>query len=119
MNPSINQQLSTSPGAPLAAWHVNCPVLKVMSFRIDIESEEADIILHVAGRLAGAAIEQLSDLCDPMDGRFVLELSKLKFADDAGVELIRTLCERGAKIHGASSFINLLIDGEAKWNDPI
>jgi hypothetical protein len=48
-----------------------------------------------------------------MKGRFVLELSKLKFADDAGTEVIRTLRERGAEIRGASSFIKLLINGES------
>lgn len=88
-----------------------------MSIRIDIESEGTATVVHVAGRLAGVAIEQLSYICDPMEERFVLELSKLRFADDAGVDLIRTLCDRGASIHGASSFINLLINGEAGCNN--
>jgi len=48
-----------------------------------------------------------------MKGRFVLDLSKLKFADDAGAEAIRSLRERGADIRGASIFIKLLINGEA------
>jgi hypothetical protein len=34
------------------------------------------------------------------------------FADDAGVEAIRTLREQGAEISGASSFIRLLISDE-------
>ncbi len=83
-----------------------------MEIRIDIESEGTDVVLHVSGRLAGPAIKQLSDACEPMEGRFVLDLSKLKFADDAGTEAIRTLRERGASIRGASSFIKLLINGE-------
>ena len=88
-----------------------------MSIRIDIESEGTAIVVHVAGRLAGVGVEQLSDICEPMEERFVLELSKLRFADDAGVDLIRTICNRGASVHGASSFINLLINGEAGCNN--
>ncbi len=83
-----------------------------MEIRIDIESEGPEPVLHVSGRLTGPAITQLSDVCEPIDGRFVLELSKLKFADDAGAELIRTLRERGAGIRGASYFIKMLINGE-------
>ena len=84
-----------------------------MEIRIDIESEGPDVVLIVAGRLTGPAITQLADVCEPMRGHFVLDLSKLKFADDAGAEAIRTLRERGADIRGASSFIKLLINGES------
>ncbi len=83
-----------------------------MDIRIDIESEGPEPVLHVSGRLAGPAITQLADVCEPMEGRFVLNLSKLKFADDAGAEVIRTLRERGADIRGASYFIKMLINGE-------
>ncbi len=83
-----------------------------MEIRIDIESEGSDVVLHVAGRLTGPAIAQLSEACEPMESHYVLDLSKLMFADDAGAEVIRTLCERGAEIRGASTFIKLLINGE-------
>jgi anti-anti-sigma regulatory factor len=84
-----------------------------MEIRIDIETEGPDVVLHVAGRLAGDAITQLTDVCEPMEGHYVLELSNLMFADDAGAEAIRTIRERGADIRGASSFIKLLINGES------
>jgi len=84
-----------------------------MGIRIDIESAGPDVVLHVAGRLTGYAIEQLSNACEPMEGYYVLDLSKLMFADDAGAEAIRTLRERGADIRGASSFIRLLINSES------
>ncbi len=80
--------------------------------RIDLESEGTDVVLHVAGRLTGPASSQLSEACEPMEGRLVLDLSKLRFADDARAEVIRTLREKGAHICGASSFIKLLINGE-------
>ena len=84
-----------------------------MDIRIDIETEGPDVVLHVSGRLAGDAITQLTDACEPMEIQYVLDLSKLMFADDAGAEAIRALCEGDAEIRGASSFIKLLINGEA------
>jgi len=83
-----------------------------MDIRIDKEIEGNAIVLHVAGRLAGDAVAQLTDVCELVDDHYVLDLSKLMFADDAGAESIRALCERGADIRGASSFIKLLISGE-------
>ncbi len=85
-----------------------------MDIRIDIESEGPDVVLHVAGRLTGPAITQLSEACEPMESHYVLDLSKLKFADDAGAEAIRNYCEKGANIRGASSFIKLLINGGSR-----
>ena len=84
-----------------------------MDIRIDIETEGPDVVLHVSGRLAGDAITQLTDVCEPMESHYVLDLSKLMFVDDAGAEVIRALRERGAGIRGASTFVRLLIDGES------
>ena len=84
----------------------------VMNFRIDMDTESAGVVLHVAGRLVGDAITQLTDVCEPIEGPYVLDLSKLMFADDEGAEVIRTLRESGAEIRGPSPFIKLLIDGE-------
>ena len=65
-----------------------------MEIRIDIETEGPDVVLHVSGRLAGDAIAQLTEVCEPIESHYVLDLSKLMFADDAGAEAIRTLRER-------------------------
>jgi anti-anti-sigma regulatory factor len=82
-----------------------------MSIRIDIESDGPHVVVDVAGRLTGSEIAELLSVCEQMEGQFVLDLSKLKFADDDGVEVIRRLGEEGTRIRGASSFINLLING--------
>jgi len=84
-----------------------------MNIRIDIESEGPEVVLHVAGRLTGSTTPQLSDVCESMEGPYVLDLSKLMFADDTGAEVIRTLREEGADVRGASSFIKLLINSES------
>jgi hypothetical protein len=85
-----------------------------MGIRIDIELEGPATVCHVAGRLTGLAIAQLADACESIEGHYVLDLSKLMFVNDAGAEVIRTLCERDAEIRGASTFINLLMNGETR-----
>ena len=84
----------------------------VMNIRIDKETEGTAVVLHVAGRLAGDAIAQLTDVCESVEDHCVLDLSNLMFADDEGAEVIRKLCEGGVNIRGASSFIELLISDE-------
>jgi len=86
----------------------------MMNIRIDKATEGNVVVLHVAGRLAGDAIAQLTYACEPIETHYVLNLSNLMFADDAGAEAIRMLRERGAEIRGASTFIKLLISGETK-----
>ena len=82
-----------------------------MTIRIDIDSEAAVVVLQVAGRLTGPAIKEFNDVCEQMGGDFVMDLSKLKFVDDAGAEVIRNYCAKGANIRGAPYFIKLLING--------
>ena len=82
-----------------------------MDIRIDIETNGPVEVVQVSGRLVESFILQLTDSCEPMEGNFVLDLSNLVFADDAGIDVIRSLREKGADISGASAFIKLLIDG--------
>ena len=81
-----------------------------MDIRIDIETKGPVKVVYVSGRLVEPSIQQLTDVCQPMEGDFVLDLSELMFADDAGIDVIRSLREKGADIGGASSFIKFLID---------
>jgi anti-anti-sigma regulatory factor len=83
-----------------------------MDIRIDIETEGPVDIVHVSGRLVGSSIKQLTDSCESIGDNFVLDLSKLMFADEAAADTIRALCGRAAEIRGASPFINLLIHRE-------
>ena len=81
-----------------------------MNMRIDIASEEPQTVVHVSGRLAGVAPAQLRQACDPIEGSFVLDLSELLYADSAGIDVIRTLGQKGAEVRGASQFVQLLLD---------
>jgi len=82
-----------------------------MDIRIDIETNGHLEVVQVSGRLVEPFIQQLTDVCEPMEGTFVLDLSNLVYADDAGIDVIRSLCEKDVEISGVSSFIKLLIDG--------
>jgi len=82
-----------------------------MGIRIEMETEGPVVVLHVAGQIAGPGITQLRDACERVEGNVVLDLSAMMFADNNGVELLRTLRKEGAAIRGASPFIKLLIDG--------
>ena len=79
-----------------------------MTIRIDVNCEGPEDVVYLAGRLTGDTAEQLRDTCDAIDGAFVLDLSKLLFSDDAGIEVMRVISEQGAQIRGASQFIRLL-----------
>ena len=82
-----------------------------MEIRIDITAEGIETVVHVAGRLSGRAVAQLREASDQIEDAFVLDLSDLRFADDAGIDIIRTLDEKGAEVRGTSPFVQLLLDG--------
>ena len=81
-----------------------------MEIRIDITSEGPETVIHIAGRLSVTSVAQLKKACDPIEGAFVIDLSNLLFADDAGIDTIRTIDKKGARVRGASPFIQLLLD---------
>ena len=80
-----------------------------MDIRIDIETRGLVDAVIVSGRLDVSSIKQLTNVCELMKGDFEVDLSNLVFADDAAVEVIRSLREKGIDISGASSFIKFLI----------
>jgi anti-anti-sigma regulatory factor len=83
-----------------------------MDIRIDIETKEPADVIHVSGRLVIPLMKQLTDVIELLEGNFVLDLSNLVFADSAGVDVIKSLLKNGTEVRGASTFINLLIDGD-------
>jgi anti-anti-sigma regulatory factor len=81
-----------------------------MTIRIDVNSEGDEVVVYLAGRLSKDATKELIDTCDQIKPGFVLDLSNLAFADDAGVDVIRAISDQEAKIRGASQFIQLLLN---------
>lgn len=81
-----------------------------MTIRITVSSEGPEVVVYLAGRLSDDATKELIDTCDHIKGDFVLDLSSLLFADDAGIDAIRAISGQVTKIRGASQFIQLLIN---------
>lgn len=86
-----------------------------MEIRIDLTSYGLETVVHVAGRLCGTAVEELKKACDPLEDPFVMDLSNLLFADYAGIESIRAMADKGAQVHKASPFVQLLLDRAPGW----
>lgn len=89
------------------------------SIRIDIiTSDEPEDIVRLSGRLTEGEAFQLKKACNSIGKRFVLDLSDLLFADDAGINLLQELKKNGAEHRGASPFIQMLLDrSPVKKND--
>lgn len=81
-----------------------------MEIRIDITSKGSKTIVFIAGRLSGVSVAQFRKACDPIEGAFEVDLSNLLFADDAGIDAIRAIVDKGAEVRGASPFVQLLLD---------
>jgi hypothetical protein len=86
-----------------------------MDIRIDFNSNGSETVVRIAGRLAGTAVAQLKKACDPIADPIKIDLSNLLFADDEGINAIQALAEKGAKVHGASPFVQLLLDSAPGW----
>ena len=91
--------------------HTYCDTVCIMEIRIDITSEGPETIVRVAGRLSGVMVAQFREACDSIEGAFVVDLSNLLFADDAGIDTISAIVDKGAEVRGVSPFIQLLLDG--------
>lgn len=89
------------------------------TIRIDIiTSDEPEDIVRLSGRLTEGEAFQLKKACNSIGKRFVLDLSDLLFADDAGINLLQELIKNGAEHRGASPFIQMLLDrSPVKKND--
>ena len=81
-----------------------------MDIHIDFIPSKSENVVHIAGRLSGNAVAQLSNACDHFVEPLVIDLSELLYADDEGINAIHAIAARGSKIRGASPFVQLLLD---------
>jgi hypothetical protein len=86
-----------------------------MDIRIDFNSNGSETVVRIAGRLAGTAVAQLKKSCDQIADPIKIDLSNLLFADDEGINAIQALAEKGAQVHGASPFVQLLLGNALGW----
>ena len=81
-----------------------------MSIRIEFHAQGSNNVVRVDGKLSSSAVPHLKKVCDPIEDPFIIDLSNLLFSDDEGISAIRAIVDRGARIHGASPFVQLLLD---------
>ncbi len=82
-----------------------------MTVRIDTTSEDSKTIVSVAGRLEGLGVREfLRTCCNSVEDELVLDLTGLRSADSEGINAIRELVCRSAKLRGVSPFIRLLLE---------
>ena len=84
-----------------------------MNVRIITTNDREQTLLKVAGRLKSADISELDREIRSIAGPFVLDLSELLSADEAGIEKLRELAAGGAELRGASPYVQLLVDAKS------
>ena len=88
-----------------------------MDIRIDTISNGSETVIRITGRLSNTAVAQLKKACDSIEDPFVMDLSHLLFADDEGIDAIRAIADKGAQIHGASPFVQLLLEQHTRMEN--
>jgi anti-anti-sigma regulatory factor len=80
--------------------------------RIEIADDGPTPVVRVAGRLSGDAVDEVGRASDRIGGPFVLDLSEVVSADDAGISLLRALRTGGAELWGLSPYLRVLLEDE-------
>lgn len=100
----------------MTIWrHASCNAYRIMDIRIDFISNQSNTVVRIAGRLAGNAVAELERACDSIEKPYVVDLSSLLFADEKGINAIRKIADKGAQVHGASPFVQILLDKRPGW----
>jgi anti-anti-sigma regulatory factor len=74
-----------------------------------IESTNHSITLRLEGRLSGPWVSELGEACEKAlrEGTaLVLNLAEVSFLDPAGIDLLTTMQNRGAKLVDCSIFVS-------------
>jgi len=83
----------------------------MVSIRIDIiTSDGPEDVVRLSGRLTEGGVIHLEKSCYSIRKQFVLDLSDLSFADEAGIKAIQELKINGVEHRGASPFIQMLLE---------
>jgi hypothetical protein len=81
-----------------------------MGVRITRTTEAGKTVIRVDGQLSVESVPELRRECQLAEVHFVLGLSGLLSADNAGLEILRELASDGAELRGASTYVQMLLD---------
>jgi anti-anti-sigma regulatory factor len=85
-----------------------------VAIRITTKTDGNKTTVSVEGRLSAAEAPDLIQECQSVDAPLRLDLSGLRSADPAGIELLRSLSAAGAELYDASAFISKLLEDPSK-----
>jgi hypothetical protein len=74
--------------------------------RIQVSKGPEGCTIHVAGRLAGAHVDDLLELCAAASGHLRIDLTDLLSVDRTSVEALRHLANTGADLVGVPQYLN-------------
>ena len=81
-----------------------------MSVRVTRVIDGKRTVLQVAGRLESADLSELDKEIRLLDGPWVLDLSELLSAGEAGIKKLRELEVGAVELRGASGYVRMLLD---------
>ncbi len=82
-----------------------------MTLRIFEKTDDLGAVIALHGWLSAAEVPAVEDLAASTDGPLTIDLAVLVGADSHGVRCLRGLRDRGARLEGASPFIELMLGG--------
>ena len=80
-----------------------------MTIRISTEAEGTVTTIRIEGQLTSSSVPDVRAACGSATPQLRLDLSGLRSADSDGIRALNALREAGAKLHGASPYINRLL----------
>jgi len=80
-----------------------------MTLRITSNLPGPTTRLKLDGRLTTEEVLEVRRACEGVEGRLVLDLTDLQFADRQGVSVLRELRAQGAQLIGVSHYLGLLL----------
>ena len=81
-----------------------------MTLRIFQETKEREVVIALHGWLSAAEVAEVERLAAEQDRPLRVDLAQLAGVDAEGLRLLRRLRDRGARLTGASPFIELMLE---------
>jgi anti-anti-sigma regulatory factor len=91
----------------LHAWS---PVGLLMTLRIFVEIDEGQATVALHGRLTADEVPEVEKVASSQDRPLRIDLAQLTSVDSDGLQALRRLCERGARVTDASPFIEMMLE---------
>ncbi len=80
-----------------------------MTIRVSTEVGKTMTTIRIEGELTRDGVPDVRAACESANPPLRLELSGLQSADSDAIRALQSLSEAGAKLHGASPYINQLL----------